>query len=175
MKYLSRISPALFVVIILCFFLPFIEISCSSTSLGTFSGYDVMMGSAGEQIQKDKKDDKSGMNFELVIAFFSAVTGLGLCFLKNKWGKLIPAILGLIGLISLLIFKSGLDNQIQSANQYMSIVQVHYKIGYWITMLFFFSALAINAVLFIIKPIEKPADTSTVSTVVNQTPLAKTE
>ncbi len=112
MSIVNRISPALFVVIILSFFMPFIEISCSNTSLGTFSGYDVMMGTASEKVQKDKKDDKSGFNIELMVALLAAVAGLGLGFLKKPLDKILPAVMALTGLICLLIFKSSLDSSV---------------------------------------------------------------
>lgn len=105
MSIVNRISPALFVVIILSFFMPFIEISCSDTSLGTFSGYDVMMGTASEKVQKDKKDDKSGFNIELMVALLAAVAGLGLGFLKKPLDKILPAVMALTGLICLIDFQ----------------------------------------------------------------------
>lgn len=148
MELLKKISPAFFIVIIIGFFLPFIEISCSSNSLGTFSGYTVMTGSAGESLAQTSKDVNSGINLELMIAFLMALAGLVLSFFKNPKTLIGAAVAGLIGFIFLMIFKSNLDSQIQSANQFMSIVQIHFKIGFWICVIFYLAAMIVNGLLF---------------------------
>lgn len=157
MELLKKISPAFYVVVIIGFFLPFIEISCSNTSLGTFSGYTVMTGDAGQSLAQANKDVKSGMNIELMIAFLMAVAGLALAFFKNPKTIMGSAIAGLVGFIFLMIFKSNLDSQITSANQFMTIVQIHYKIGFWLCFLFFLIAMIVHVLLFFTGKKQEPA------------------
>jgi hypothetical protein len=173
MELLKKISPALYVVILIGFFLPFIEISCSTNTLGTFSGYTVMTGDAGQSLSQTSKDVKSGINLELIIAFIMAMAGLALSFFKNPKSTIGTAIAGLIGFIFLMIFKSNLDSQIQSANQFMSIVQIHYKIGFWICFLFFLGAVILNIILFFTKKKAPPtaAVTAQVASTASEAPV----
>ncbi len=157
MELMKKISPALYLVILIGFFLPFIEISCSNNSLGTFSGYTVMTGDAGQSLAQANKDVKSGLNIELVIVFLMTIAGLIFSFFKNPKTIIGAALAGLIGFIFLMIFKSNLDSQITSANQFMTIVQIHYKIGFWISFIFFLGAIGLNIILFFSSKKVKPA------------------
>ncbi len=126
-------------------------------SLGTFSGYTVMTGDAGESLAKTNKDVKSGMNIELIFAFLMAVAGLILAFFKNPKTIMGSAIAGLIGFIFLMIFKSNLDSQITSFSQFAQILQIHYKIGFWLCFVFFLIAMIVHAMIFFTEKKQEPA------------------
>ena len=45
MEALKKFSPALFGLVILCFFLPFVNLSCSGQTVMTLTGFQLITGS----------------------------------------------------------------------------------------------------------------------------------
>lgn len=148
MKTLKMLSPVFYLVVIISFFMPFIEISCQHTSLGTLSGYTVMTGSAGENLSKTSKDVKTEINLELVVVFVTAILGLVLTIFKNPKLVIASALTALIGFVFLMIFRSNLQAQVQTTNQFMQIIQVHYKLGYWLCFIFLLVAVLFETIYF---------------------------
>jgi hypothetical protein len=153
-------SPVMFLVIGLCFFLPFISISCSGQRLGTLSGVQLVTGAEidideaalteefGEQFGEGagfstftSGDSDEGPTEDnepsvwAIIALAAAAIGLVVGFaLKRRtrsMASLVAAVLGLAGLVGL---RFDLEGDVSEAE---GLVSVDYRIGYWIAALLF--------------------------------------
>jgi len=144
----KKFSPAIFGLTLICFFLPFTDISCSGQKVATFTGIQLVTGTTIEQPSMfGEKGQVQKVDAEplAILAFFSAVVGLGLSFLRSRKSAIAPAITGGVGLITLLLLKSKIDNDVLKEGGGM--LQVEYGVGFWLTLILFLSAIGMNAFL----------------------------
>lgn len=147
-KYLSS---SLFGLIVICFFTPFVEVSCNKIEITSPSGWQFLTGHFEYTLDKDpftsqllsekqtingkdlmkfleKRDkrtifpyaDLNGLkdakpNILLLISFASAI--IGLCSFIFKWNRNSLILIGLLGLISNILFYFTLKSKI---NQYLT-------------------------------------------------------
>lgn len=153
----KKISASMFALILICFFLPFISVSCQGSNVLTmsglqmatgvemaapsssFGGYPGMSGlSSQAQTQKIPGTPAAGL------AFCAAGAGLAATLLlKNRKQKhLVPAITSGVGFLLLLWIKSSTDDSI--LKQGSGMVQVNYGTGFWLAFLLFLGAAGLN-------------------------------
>jgi hypothetical protein len=158
-KKLKQISASMFALILLCFFLPFITISCQGQDVMSMSGvqmatgveytkpYDSMGGAFGS-ISAAPKTQKIAGSLPVGIAFTAAAAGLASIFLlKGRMQKhLVPGIASGIGAILLLSIKSGTDDTI--LKQGGGMIQVSYGLGFYLALLLFVANAGMNGYLF---------------------------
>ncbi|MGE5458820.1 MAG: FHA domain-containing protein [Methanobacterium sp.] len=95
---MEKVSPSLFILVIICFALPFVNISCAGQPAETLSGIDLITGfKAGTT--------DVAPNPLAIIAVAAALIGAFLFFVKTKTGHVIQSILGILGIISLVALK----------------------------------------------------------------------
>lgn len=169
------VSPTVFGIVLLCFFLPWLEVSCQDHKILSASGIQLAVGtntnnkatSVFESTQKKNIEIKS--NILVAIALIAAIAALILSFLKGKKGIIGPAIAGGIGVISLLLFSYKVNNiayeianQVanETANETIingtalglsmaSIIQLHYKIGFYLALIVFLLGIGVNIYLLV--------------------------
>lgn len=163
---IKKFSFAIFGLVLIAFFLPFMHLSCQGQKIGTsISGFQLITGTTmelpdmGKMMAQQpgmpgeppamKADSKIGSELFAIIAFSCAVLGLGLSFLKNKKSAILPAISGVAGLVMLLLLKSKLDGNI--TKEAGGMVQVEYDIGFWLIAVFFLLAAGLNTFIFFQK------------------------
>jgi zinc-ribbon domain len=131
-----KLSPAAFVLALICFFLPFVTFSCQGQKVASFSGVQLATGTTVKQPQifgapKSEKFDPEPL---AVFALLSVLAGLGLSFLKGKKGAVGSAALAVLGMILLAALKSKLDGE--ALRQGGGVIQVGYETGYYLTLVF---------------------------------------
>jgi hypothetical protein len=144
-----KFSPAIFIIILICFFLPFINITCQGEKVATLTGIQLVTGTTIEQpsmFGAKGKTTKVEGELMALLAFISAIVGLILSFLKNRKISLATAIVGGLGLIFLLLLKNKLDNDMLREGQGM--LQLEYSTGFWLTLIFFILAAVWNVFIF---------------------------
>jgi hypothetical protein len=176
MQGAKKFSPVIFVFVLICFFLPFVNFSCGGQKIASFTGIQLvigvkvnqppsmfgestgMPGSFGMETSKPKasKQGDKAQDSLIIAAFIIAIAGFALSFLKGKNNSIVPAILGVVGIIILLIFKTKTDNEILREGG--GAIQVEYVIGFWLTFLAFVLAALFNSFIFFGK--EKPVETT---------------
>jgi len=176
MQSAKKFSPVIFVFVIICFFLPFVNFSCGGQKIASFTGIQLvigakvnqppsmfgestdMSGSFGMETSKPKtnRQEEKAQDSLIIAAFIIAIAGFALSFLKGKNSSIVPAILGVAGIIVLLIFKIKTDNEILREGG--GAIQVEYVIGFWLTFLAFVLAALFNGFIFFSK--EKPVETT---------------
>jgi len=143
-KMIKTLSPAIFALVILCFFLPWVTVSCGGQRIATFSGIQMVAGTTVEEPQMFGPPKKRKVEAEplALLAFLSAACGFAISFIRNKKGAILTSITSGMGLIFLLLLKSKLDNE--AVRQGEGILQVHYMTGFYLAIIFFLSAIGIN-------------------------------
>jgi hypothetical protein len=151
MAHLRRkLSPSIFGLILICFFLPFATISCQQQQLLSLTGVQLVTGTTIEEpsfFQSEAKQQKIPGEPLAAFALVSTCVGLGTSFLKSRKNAIIPAVVGALGSVLLLSSKAKIDNEV--LQQGRGLVQVEYGIGFWLSFLLFLVASVLNAWIFL--------------------------
>lgn len=144
MRPFSSVSVAFFVIIIICFFMPFLDLSCSGQKMGRVNGLQLVLGGEVETpgmfggTQRDRIDPEP----LAISAFIAAVIGLLLSFSNRRESKALPLLAGAGGGVFLLLLKSKAENEI--AREGMGILHVELEAGFWLTLVLFFVVALLN-------------------------------
>jgi hypothetical protein len=174
MEQLKKISPAFYGVIILLFFLPFVNLSCSGQTIMSLSGYQLITGaeysgqnmfgqdmSGGINNAKTKEKREIDAQPLALFALLAAIVGLAVSFIRKKFTALLNLIISGLGAIFLILLKFNMDSDVKLSGQ--GVITLDYQAGYWLTILIFIC----SAVVFWLIFNEKTA----VSVVTTETPL----
>jgi len=150
---IKKLSPAIFVIILICFFLPFVSASCGGQKLATLSGVQLVTGTTVEGarpsediFRAEKATQKVDTEPLAISALITTLVGLGLSFLRARRSAIAPAIAGAATVILLLALKYKLDNDVLKEGEGM--IQIEYNFGFWLAFLFSILAVALNLFLF---------------------------
>jgi hypothetical protein len=156
--YRKRINKGIFGLILICFFMPFLTLSCQSQDLMTLSG--VQLGTGATMAQPSLYGSAQARQIPgeplATLAIAAAGAGLATAFvLKHRKELIGSTAAGAVGAIVLLALKSKIDGNILQQGQGM--IRVRYEFGFWLTFLFFVAVTGLNGWEL------KPGQTSKVS------------
>jgi hypothetical protein len=119
---------------LLCFFLPFVTISCNGMKIYSFTGQQLATGTTMSQPQMfgPPKTQKVEPNAFAAVAFLCSCAGVVLCIVGRKMLRSI-AVSASVGSASLLIMKVQLDHEIQK--QGMGVAETNYQFGFFVALL----------------------------------------
>lgn len=131
----SIASLLMFVGASLCFFLPFVTISCGGITAFTLTGQQMVTGTTLTQPQPFGPPQKQRVNGDpfTAIAALCAIAGVVLS-LTGRRMAVATASSGSIGALSLVIMRSRLEGQIQHQSQ--GLATVTYEAGFTLVLLF---------------------------------------
>ena len=136
-----KLRPAVFVLALICFFLPFVTFSCQGTRIASFSGVQMITGTTIPQPQMfgPPKDEKVSPEPFAIMTFACVVIGLALSFLRSKQGIVGSAALAGLTVIFLMALKSKIDSE--ALRQVGGIIQVKYEAGFYLVILSMLAAI----------------------------------
>ncbi len=139
-----KISPAIFGLALICFFLPFVNISCGGQKFMSFTGVQLVTGTTINEpgMFGQKQNNKVQGEFLALLAVVAVVVGLILSFLKDRTSAILTAIIGGAGAVLLLLLKSKMDNDVFREAEGM--IQLEYTIGFWGAFLLNITAAVLN-------------------------------
>jgi hypothetical protein len=149
-----RFRAAPFGLALLCFFLPFVQFSCTMqrnigfpvTGIQLVTGTEIQNpqfdGPFGGPGGKSEKVPASGM---AILAFLCTLGALGVCFVSLRQGTLLAAVLGGLGFVFLLLLKAHLDQEAVKQGQGMMVVD--YKFGFILTCLCLLAGVGMHVYL----------------------------
>ncbi|MDY0081793.1 MAG: hypothetical protein RBR74_01290 [Ignavibacteriaceae bacterium] len=155
MDSLKKFSPGFYGVIILCFFLPFVNLTCSGQKIMSLSGFQLITGTEinasgmlGDFSEKNVPSDKKEVDPQplALFALISAIAGLGLSFVRKKMTALITVVISVIGFIFLILLKINLDGDVELSAQ--NVLSLDYQLGYWIAVLLFIGSAIVQWLVF---------------------------
>lgn len=119
---LFKFRPALFALALVCFLLPFVELSCPGMSY-SFSGIDVAFGTT---VEGQKLDGQPLAAVALILA------GLGIYVSLKVTESALKAATGIGGVGAILLFI--VQSQVQGEAGRQGPVQVSFEVGYWLAL-----------------------------------------
>jgi len=147
-----KFSPALFGLVLLCFFFPFTHISCQGDRVATFSGVQLVVGTRIPTADIEMlgqapgaAQQRVGRELWAILAFLSAGAGLAGLALKDQRRYLGGAIAGAVGVVTLLLLKLRIDDAVLSEGEGM--LRAEYGGGYYLAMLVFACAAGLHGYL----------------------------
>lgn len=157
MEPIKKLSPALFVLIIICFFMPFVNLSCSGQTIMSLTGFQLITGADikdqnmfgdvnGTQTKQEKVDSQPLALFALI----AAIAGLGLSFIRKKSLAIVNVVISALGAVFLLLLKFNLDSDAELSGQ--NIITLDYQAGYWLAFLLFLGAVVLYWLIFSERP-----------------------
>lgn len=140
-----KITPSVFIIVLVCFFLPWINVSCQGQKVASFSGMQLVTGTTIEEPALFGNSQKKKVSGEplAVIAFIAVLAGFGLSFRKGGKAPICPTAAGIIGAILLLMLKSKVDKDI--FHQTGGMLQTNYDAGYYLALISFIIAAGTSA------------------------------
>jgi len=153
----TKVSPVLFVVTVLCFFLPFVTVSCGGIKISV-SGMKLAFGGKvsmpfedsqpfGFPQQPPQRSSTSEKGVDAhpvaIIALLCALAGIGLSFTPVR-SAIAPAIAGALGALFLIILQSQTGGELKAQGP----ISVEMDIGYVFALLLFIGAAGWNGWLF---------------------------
>jgi hypothetical protein len=120
---------------LICFLLPFVEVSCQNKSLIAINGYQFAVGSDIQQtdpfsgqVQRRHVDVEPGATIALIL------TGIGLlcALIRKPEGNAIAALAGAGGVTALLTFKSKIESEVGQQGQ--GVIEVAFSNGFWLAI-----------------------------------------
>ena len=139
---IQKVSAALFGVILFCFFLPFIDVTCNGLKAASVTGFQMVTGATVEK-QKVEAEPLA------ILVFVAAIAGLGLSFLKRRNATIAAATSGAVGLIFMLLLKFKLDGYaLRAVKEGRGMIGVEYNIAFWVSALLFLASAGLGGFVF---------------------------
>ncbi len=144
----SIASVLLFVGSALCFFLPFVTVSCGGVTAFTLTGQQLATGTTLSQPQPfgPPQTQKVSPDPFAVAAGLCAIAGIVLSLIGRRLASA-AAVSGGVGAVSLLIMRSRLNDQLQSQSQ--GLAKATYETGFTLAVLLLIAGAAWNIYLFL--------------------------
>jgi hypothetical protein len=133
-----KISPALFLVILFCFLLPFVSFSCAGQEFSV-SGLHLVTG-----ISIDTQ--RIGPNPLAIISLIVAISGLVFGFVRFGNKTAAAAVMGASGFITTLLMKFSIDKKVMEEGE--GFIGVNYGAGFYLTLILFLAAAVVNLYLW---------------------------
>ena len=146
-----RFRAAPFAIAVLCFFLPFVQISCTMQRSVGFPFTGIQMVTGAEIHTPDftggpTKTEKIPPSPEAIIVLLCSLAAVALCFISLKAGSLSAAIAGVLGFVVMLILKARLDQDILKQGEGLLVVE--YRVGFIAICICLLAGAAMNVYVF---------------------------
>lgn len=144
----SIASALLFAGSTLCFFLPFVTVSCGGVKVFTLTGQQLATGATITQAQSFGAPQTQKIDADpfTAVAGLCAIAGIALSLLGRKM-VVGAAASGGLGALSLLILHLRFGGQLQKQSQ--GVAQASFEVGYTLAVLLLIAGAAWNIYLFL--------------------------
>ncbi|MGA2903716.1 MAG: zinc ribbon domain-containing protein [Candidatus Korobacteraceae bacterium] len=151
---LRNLPPAVYLIALICFLFPFIEVSCSGQKVASLSGIDLLTGThagpVSEMLASQGRETKPAT--PVALAFLAGIAGLVMSLLKQSSTSVIGGVCGVFSAGCLLALQQSLTSG--APPEALGLIQVQYQPGYYLSVLLFFGGAA---VLFYSEFSKRPA------------------
>jgi hypothetical protein len=146
MKSSKKISASFFALILVCFLLPFVTISCENRPVVQLSGLEMTTGKtvASQTFSGRKRAQRIPSDGRTILAFLAAGIGLWASLSNVKRDSSIPLGCGFSGSLLLLLLKAGIDGQVSSQSVRVATFKADYGVGFVGAFLLFLSSAILN-------------------------------
>ena len=139
------ISSSLYLLILICFFLPFVSVSCQKQEVVTVTGLDLATGKSLPRENIFWSGERAVPPQPLAVAaLILTLAGAAAGLLKGKTGAFGGILLGLSGMITLFLLKNKMDSELVRYSKLFFAVK--YEPWYWTALILFGLAALSNLV-----------------------------
>jgi hypothetical protein len=144
----SIASTLIFLGSAMCFFLPFVTVSCGGVTAFTLTGQQLVTGTTLSQPQAfgPPQTQRVGADPFAIVAALCALAGIALSMIGRRIASG-AAISGGVGAVSLLIMRSRLDEQLQKQSE--GLAKATYEAGFTLAVLLLIAGAAWNVYLYL--------------------------
>ncbi len=139
------VTPVIFVLALLCLFLPFATISCNGHELATLSSFDM---ATGAEIQ----EDKTGFSIWALFLILVILAGLALSFWKSDKRPVFFLAISAAGLAILLAMVADISAELNEVRkEFGDIVKYQLRAGFYLLFLLFLLSGGLNVLFLKLK------------------------
>ncbi|MGC2110485.1 MAG: zinc ribbon domain-containing protein [Candidatus Korobacteraceae bacterium] len=140
---LRKLPPAGYLLALICFLLPFVEVSCNGQKVVSLTGMQLLsgpqVGNGGGMFAPPKQ--RANPETSVVIAFVAGIAGLVLSVLKQRRTDIIGGVCGVVAAGSLLALQQSILSG--APPQALGLIQIQYQPAYFLSLLMFFAGAAL--------------------------------
>lgn len=158
MSILKFFNPALFIILIVCFLLPFVRVSCGDEVLVDATGMDIVTGTDySDKKDKDNDNDDNGSdNYRYIMIIVFGITILGLILsvfplIKelNKVSKIFIISMAVISLLSFILLIVYVYLTDKSLNDTKNVINFKLMYGFFVLEAFYLITAVVNILILI--------------------------
>lgn len=160
MEPVKKFSPAFYGVIVILFFLPFVNLSCGGQTIMSITGFQLITGTevnasgmfggdfnATTETDVDQKKEVESQPLAL-FAFVAAIIGLILSFFKMRIPALINIVFSIAGVVFLILLKVNLDGNADLNVSGQNVITLDYQFAYWLSIILFAAGAVVHWKIF---------------------------
>jgi hypothetical protein len=160
MEPLKKFSPGFYGVIIILFFLPFVNLSCGGQTIMSVTGFQLITGTevnptgmfggnmnSADELNTDQKKEIESQPLAL-FAFIAALIGLIISFFKMRITALSNIVVSVSGVVFLLLLKVSLDGDADLNVSGQNVLTLDYQFAYWLSIISFIVGAVIQWKIF---------------------------
>lgn len=160
MEPVKKFSPAIYVVIVILFFMPFVNLSCGGQTIMSISGFQLITGTevdakgmfggemnSSDELSTDEKKEIESQPLAL-FAFVAAIIGLIISFFKMRIPALVNIVVSVAGVVFLLLLKVNLDGNPDLNVSGQNVITLDYQFAYWLSIILFIAGAVVQWKIF---------------------------
>ena len=159
MEALKKFSPAFYGVIVILFFLPFVNLSCGGQTIMSITGFQLITGTevkasgmfgemnSNDDLNTDQKKEIEPQPLAL-FAFLAALIGLIISFFKMRIPALANIVISIAGVVFLLLLKVSLDGDADLNVSGQNVITLDYQFAYWFSIILFIAGAVVQWKIF---------------------------
>jgi hypothetical protein len=160
MEPVKKFSPAFYGIIVILFFMPFVNLSCGGQTIMSITGFQLITGTevkasgmfggdmnTSDELNADQKKEIDSQPLAL-FAFVAALIGLIISFFKMKVTALTNIVVSIAGVVFLILLKVNLDSDADLNVSGQNVITLDYQFSYWISITLFIIAAVVHWKIF---------------------------
>jgi hypothetical protein len=160
MEPVKKFSPAFYVVIVILFFLPFVNLSCGGQTIMSITGFQLITGTevnaagmfggemnSSDELNSDQKKEIESQPLAL-FAFVAAIIGLIISFFKMRITAISNIVISVAGVVFLLLLKVSLDGDADLNVSGQNVITLDYQFAYWLSIILFIVGAVVQWKIF---------------------------
>lgn len=160
MEPVKKFSPAFYGVILILFFLPFVNLSCGGQTIMSVTGFQLITGtevnatgmfggemSSSDELNTDQKKEIESQPLAL-FAFVAAIIGLIISFFKMRITAISNIVVSVAGVVFLLLLKVSLDGDADLNVSRQNVITLDYQFAYWLSIILFIIGVVVQWKIF---------------------------
>ena len=160
MEPVKKFSPAFYVVIVILFFLPFVNLSCGGQTIMSVTGFQLITGTevnatgmfggemnSSDELNSDQKKEIESQPLAL-FAFVAAIIGLIISFFKMRITAISNIVISVAGVVFLLLLKVSLDGDADLNVSGQNVITLDYQFAYWLSIILFIVGAVVQWKIF---------------------------